>query len=541
MKCLETTRNPELPPQRHRGGTVFMRGGRALAALLVALCLLGMKPANAATIAELLEKGMYYEETVGDLKQAVTIYQTIVADAKADRPLLAEARYRIALCTLKQGDKEKAHTLLREIIRDFPEQTKLIELVREQLREEPLKLIDVPWKDGELLVLTMYNPGRAPLGKATWASKKVAADTPTGPKNLWRIESDISLTPNRNMQVTRVDADAETFAPVFGMTKSPLGLFEAVYDKESVKLTNTVQSHKSEHVVNTKQHGTVYDNEQALFVIRRMPLQDRYYGTFPIFTVQGAVVVECTIKVLGTETVTVAAGTYPCYQVSLSVQVQGITALEHKLWISNDANRYVVKYDSGAVVMELESVGIGPMPTPEVAAAEGPSAQATNQIPAATANSPASPAEANKYAARGWALWRERKLSEAEEQFRLAVAADATNANHWNGLAWALQNQGKLDAAAEAFGKCIQINPRHPAALNGMGWIAKVQGNVQQALGYWEQAIAASPDATAALNGLGQTYLELGQKQKAAQYYQQWLNVEPNNADAKEGLRKAQQ
>lgn len=541
MKYLETTRNPELPTTRHLSGTVFMRGGWVLAGLLITLYLMGMKTATAATFAELLEKGMYYEETVGDLKQAVTIYQTIVTDAKADRPLLAEARYRIALCTLKQGDKEKAHVLLREIIRDFPDQTKLVELIREQLREEPLKLIDVPWKDGELLVLTMYNPARAPLGKATWGAKKVTTDTPTGPKNLWRIESDISLTSNRNMQTTRVDADAETFAPVFAMTKSPLGLFEAVYEKESVKLTSTVQGNKNEHVADTKQHGTVYDNEQALYVLRRLPLQDRYYITFPIFTLQGAVVVECTIKVLGTETVTVAAGTYPCHQVSLSVQVQGITALEHKLWISTDANRYLVKYDSGAAVLELESVGMGPMPTPEASAAQGQSTQATNQLPAATANIPASPAEANKYAAKGWALWRERKLPEAEAQFRLAVAADATNANHWNGLGWALQNQGKLDAAAQAFGMCIQINPRHPAALNGMGWIAKVQGNEQQALGYWEQAIAASPNATAALNGLGQTYLELGQKQKAAQYFQQWLNVEPNNADAKEGLRKAQQ
>ncbi len=60
------------------------------------------KPAaSASSTAELLEKAIFTEETVGDLKAAIKIYEQIVAQAEANRSHVAQARYRLGMCHLK--------------------------------------------------------------------------------------------------------------------------------------------------------------------------------------------------------------------------------------------------------------------------------------------------------------------------------------------------------------------------------------------------------------------------------------------------------
>ena len=148
---------------------------------------------------------------------------------------------------------------------------------------------------------------------------------------------------------------------------------------------------------------------------------------------------------------------------------------------------------------------------------------------------------AEELSAEGWRLWKERKLSEAEKKFEVAVSLDPTNTNAWNGLGWAQFNQGKPLSAKKAFEKAVAIDPKAAASWNGLGWIAKGQGKASQAIEHWLKAIAAAPKATAALNGLATTYMELGRYDKAIESYQQWLKAEPGNANAKAGLKKARE
>ena len=146
---------------------------------------------------------------------------------------------------------------------------------------------------------------------------------------------------------------------------------------------------------------------------------------------------------------------------------------------------------------------------------------------------------AETFAARGWDLWRKRKLPEAEKAFKLAVRKDPTNTSAWNGLGWSQFNQGKPMSAKVSFQKCLDLEPKHAAALNGMGWIAKGREQTDEALAYWRQAVEAAPMATAALGGLTSTYMELEQYDEAIKYYEMWLKVDANSAEAKAGLEKA--
>lgn len=97
------------------------------------LLLVSMRPMQAAPASELLEKGVYTEETKGELRTAIQIYQEIVDDPGADRSLVAQAQLRLGLCQLKLGNKPQAITALNRLTQEFPDKDKLLSIVEPQI------------------------------------------------------------------------------------------------------------------------------------------------------------------------------------------------------------------------------------------------------------------------------------------------------------------------------------------------------------------------------------------------------------------------
>ena len=87
------------------------------------------------------------------------------------------------------------------------------------------------------------------------------------------------------LQFMRVDARQDTFAPIFGRTKNDQGDFHATYSEGEVELT--VAGANGENSKRVPLDQVAYDNEQALYLIRRLPLAEGYAASFPIFSVQG--------------------------------------------------------------------------------------------------------------------------------------------------------------------------------------------------------------------------------------------------------------
>src|SRR5437773_12408468 len=87
--------------------------------------------ARGASAADLLEKGIYTEETKGELKAASDIYRQIVDDPTADRSLVAQAQLRRGLCELKLGNKPRAIDALEQLTQEFPDKDKLLALVEQ--------------------------------------------------------------------------------------------------------------------------------------------------------------------------------------------------------------------------------------------------------------------------------------------------------------------------------------------------------------------------------------------------------------------------
>ena len=97
--------------------------GKSSVLVLVAVFFMRYSAVFAAdTAAQLLEKGIYTEETVGDLQAAIDLYQKAVAEAKNDEARAAEAQFRTGQCLLKQKKNDKAVAAFQKVIDSYPDQ-----------------------------------------------------------------------------------------------------------------------------------------------------------------------------------------------------------------------------------------------------------------------------------------------------------------------------------------------------------------------------------------------------------------------------------
>ena len=108
---------------------------RALIPAIVAMVLASGLPVRAQSVSELLEKGIFTEETVGDLDAAIKIYEQIVAEAAKNRSYAAQAQYRLGMCYLKKGKKDDAVAAFRMLIDRFPKQRQMIVHARARLTD----------------------------------------------------------------------------------------------------------------------------------------------------------------------------------------------------------------------------------------------------------------------------------------------------------------------------------------------------------------------------------------------------------------------
>jgi tetratricopeptide (TPR) repeat protein len=107
---------------------------------IVGLAAVNFSAVRADTPAAQLEKGIFQQETAGDLDAAVKVYKQIVDEANANRRFVAEAQFRIGECYQKQGKKAEAEAAFRQVVVSYPDQVELVAKARKELGEaEPAR------------------------------------------------------------------------------------------------------------------------------------------------------------------------------------------------------------------------------------------------------------------------------------------------------------------------------------------------------------------------------------------------------------------
>lgn len=319
--------------------------------IFVAAALLCVSASAVETPSELLEKGIYTEETVGDLDKAIKIYEEVISQDKANRKFVAQAQLRLGKCQLKQGNKEAAEKTFRELVdqfKDSSDQKQLVATARTLLpnNDGELKLDPVPWVDGEHLELRVRLAAGLEIGDFILTARSDEIDG----RKVWHLglNRNISVNPP-NLGLSHVVADWQTFRPVSSVFKHTL-LGNVVADYKPGKvMIRTVGDDEKESVKTLDLDGVCYDNEQGWHLFRRLPLTDKYVGETPICATFGGGAMKLNVEVTGIETVEVPAGKFECYRLFLK-------PVQQTFWISTDANRYVVKFEAGGVNGVLQSI-----------------------------------------------------------------------------------------------------------------------------------------------------------------------------------------
>jgi TonB family protein len=92
----------------------------------------------AQTATELMQKGIYTQETAGDLDGAIAIYHQIVNSGNSPRDLAAEAQYRLAQSLLQKGDLPNAAQEFEKLARNYADYGKLVSSLASMARGNTL-------------------------------------------------------------------------------------------------------------------------------------------------------------------------------------------------------------------------------------------------------------------------------------------------------------------------------------------------------------------------------------------------------------------
>ena len=313
--------------------------GRLLSLLLLAVLLFTGAAVSAASPSELLEQGIYTEETRGDVDAALKLYQQVITEAKATQAVAAQAQYRLGVCYYKKKHYGQANEAFQKLVADYPDQKDLIALANKYLANA-MPLMPAPWVDGEEMNLDIKFATGFRIGMAQY---RVESGELQGRK-IWKLGTRVFAT---TQQASRVEVEADSFKPIHCWWR--INLIGAV-DVNYLPGAAEVKMLPDGEVKKIDLGGVVYDNEEVIQLIRRLPLAPDYKTQLKVLTgLGGGNIIPLEVAVVGQEKVEVPAGTFDCYKIDLKL-------VRQQFWFSADSHHYLVKFEAGGAIAVLTSV-----------------------------------------------------------------------------------------------------------------------------------------------------------------------------------------
>jgi hypothetical protein len=302
----------------------------------------------------LLEKALYAEETLGNLNDAIGIYQQVVLTDTATRATSALALFRLGMCYQKSGSAQQSQQAFAKLLKLYPEQQELISNIPVAASE--LAFNPAPWVDGEFLQMSILVPSGRQIGTLIY---KFASTVDSG-NTAWRVQT----IQSGGAQYTSALIDAASFIPISSLvTESYAGReYRASYGAQQIEnvISGSSSKQKTFQLIRT-----TYDDQQVVQILRCLPLREGFKITIPIFSSNSNdAFIDVQIAMLAKERITVSAGTFDCYKISLT---RGNQSPSSTYWISADGHAYIVKANEYMLLagtsrrlvdMELSAIGI---------------------------------------------------------------------------------------------------------------------------------------------------------------------------------------
>jgi len=297
-------------------------------AAVVVVLLIGA-PANAQSAADLLQKGIHAQETVGDVDSAIQIFRQVAASPAANKVLAAQAQYQLVVCMLQKGDRSAARKELDLLARNFPDQPDLVTKAR-KLVPDGDTLLAAPWGEIEGSQLNIKRDGVF-TGEYLHYSVDPRPKRAGRPDNPQAVVLRWELTAKNSNRWAQVDVDRDSLQP---LAKPELRSNDDLGDPAAAAIS-----------------GPAIDIEQSVFLMRRLPLAPGFKTTLNTqpFALASKVKSPVEIAVTGIEAVQTVAGKFNCYKVTMP-------AIGQTFWIGVEGARPLVKFQAGNVEAELVKV-----------------------------------------------------------------------------------------------------------------------------------------------------------------------------------------
>jgi type IV pilus biogenesis/stability protein PilW len=173
----------------------------------------------------------------------------------------------------------------------------------------------------------------------------------------------------------------------------------------------------------------------------------------------------------------------------------------------------------------------GPKAPSAVEAATPPPITAKPTPPAPTVEVHAAGPEAARFFTEGLRHQRERRYTEAIENYEKAIAADPGNLEAYNNLGVVFKEAGRLDQAAGLLQRALALDPKYEKALNNLGVVRYLKGQYEDAIGLFRRAIAINPENVESYTNLGIIYLLAERLEEARTAFERALQLDPKHAE----------
>lgn len=292
-------------------------------------------PVSAQSAAELLQKGIYTQETVGDIDAAIRIYQQVIALGSDARVQAAQAQYRLGLCLVRKGSTAEGTKAFEKLIADYPDQKELVTAARQQI-QTGLKLLPAPWAEGEMLKIKLKTPTGLTIGMWTQGIEKSGAGS---------VVVTSRTHGGMTNQFSRMEADLETLRPRATLFRNTvLGEYKLSYDNRQVRVNANGKDLRP-----TDLTALSFDNEGVLPLLRRLPLADGYKTGLDVMSPLNGALIPITAQVAAVEEIETPAGKFRTFKVELH-------PIQQTFWVSNDSHRYIVKMEMNSIIGELDEI-----------------------------------------------------------------------------------------------------------------------------------------------------------------------------------------
>jgi hypothetical protein len=236
-----------------------MRKQNIAAAVLAGLLCALAGSAQTQSAADLLQKGIHAQETVGDVDSAIQIFRQVATGS--NRLLASQAQYQLVLCMLQKGDRSAAVKELDELKQKFADQAELVSKASKLIGSDP-GLLPAPWPSHESLQLNIKRGGVYTGGYLFYSVSPVSKESsgPSANPNDYSVVWELD-TATSSHQVSTV-VSRETMREVgrhYQETDDDLG------DRAVLPFI-----------------GPATDFEQSVFLMRRLPLAVGYTTSLPI-------------------------------------------------------------------------------------------------------------------------------------------------------------------------------------------------------------------------------------------------------------------